>query len=126
MDYEIADVLPKSPIVCDSNENTLVEEILNNRIQEKFDVFGYDRNKLRTMFEGGIISANDKFEINCIMTVINDNDKIPLKDIVLFFSTFVHVNKALSMLEESTRGALEDEVRREYGIGKVRDRAFFE
>jgi len=78
------------------------------------------------MFEGGVISATDKFEINCIMTVINDNDHIPLKDIVLFFSTFVHVNKALTMLEESTRGALEDEVRLEYGIGKVRDRAFFE
>jgi len=114
--FSPVDTSPLVPIDSVGTENVWLADTLNKQILECMELYGFSLNSIKTIFEGDVLSTNDKCKLNYAIRMVKKLQYIPIKDVILCFETFAPMNKVLNHIDDETRSQLKTELSIEHHI----------
>lgn len=107
--FDPKDIVAKTPLTVDGKEDDVISDIINRDIAEYLSDYGYSVMKLKTIFEGKKCSTNEQLRLNYVIKIISKKQRIPIKDIVLFFAPFAPIEKILYYIGDDVKSLLKKE-----------------
>ena len=116
--YDDKDILAKIPLTVDGKEDEVINDLINRDIATVLADYGYPIMKLRTVFEGKKCTIHEQFRLNYVIKRMYKIDKIPVKDIILFFDSFAPIEKILYYINDDVKAITRKEYSYVFRRGK--------